>query len=268
MSKLPALLPEPAEFNMFQTIAKHAQTSGLYSGVGSESKIFMVLLAARELGVSPMLALNGGIWNINGKIEISARLMNGLIRRDGHTMSIKGDDTYCTIIGKRKDTGETHEETFTMDMAVKAQLTKNSTWSKYPADMLYARCMSRLARRLFSDVIGNAYVQGEIDEDNLPEKPDKVEPEKLEQAECEEICTSKEVIVPPNPLLITIEQVNTLNDYMPKCDEQWQTFFKEHMKKTWNADKIEDIPVAEYLPIMKSIQANIQKNIMNIPKEK
>jgi hypothetical protein len=46
--------------------------------------------------------------------------------------------------------------------------------------MLYARAMSRLARRLFSDVIGTAYVEGEI--------RDTIEkPEYLQQVECEEI---------------------------------------------------------------------------------
>ncbi len=80
------LLPQAQEFQMYQTIARSAKASGLYGG--DENKIFMVLLAARELGISPMLALNGGIWNIQGKIEISARLMNSMIRRAGHTMQI------------------------------------------------------------------------------------------------------------------------------------------------------------------------------------
>lgn len=156
------LLPAHQEFLMFQTIAKSAKASGLYGG--DENKIFMVLLAARELGIPPMLSLNGGIWNIQGKIEISARLMNSMIRRAGHTMSIKSTAQECVIIGKRADTGEEHTETFTWAMAEKAGLSKGNVWQKYPEDMLYNRCMSRLARRMFPDVIGTAYVEGEIKE--------------------------------------------------------------------------------------------------------
>jgi len=163
-----SLLPAAQEFQMFQTIAKSAKASGLYGG--DENKIFMVMLAARELGISPMLALNGGIWNIQGKIEISARLMNSMIRRAGHTMHITGTATECTIKGKRSDTGEEQTEIFTWAMAEKAGLTKGNVWQKYPEDMLYNRCMSRLARRLFPDVIGIAYVEGEIREATEKEK--------------------------------------------------------------------------------------------------
>ena len=147
-----AILPSMQEFQMFQVIAKNAQDSGLYAGVGQQAKIFMILLAARELGIPPMLALNGGIWNIQGKIEISARLMSSLIRRAGHKLEIKSTDKFCTIRGIRKDTGEDHEETFTWAMAEKAGLTQGNVWKKYPEDMLYNRCISRIGRRLFADV--------------------------------------------------------------------------------------------------------------------
>jgi len=56
-----SMMPSQNEFQMLQVIAKNAQDSGLYGGVGQQAKILMVLLAARKLGISPMLALNGGI---------------------------------------------------------------------------------------------------------------------------------------------------------------------------------------------------------------
>lgn len=173
------LLPSQVEFQMFQTIARNAQLSGLYRGVGGEAQIFMILLAARELGISPMLALNGGIWNIQGKIEISARLMNGLIRRAGHSLTVvKSDNEICILKGKRSD-GDTFECSFSFEDAERAGLTGRDVWKKYTSDMLYNRCMSRLARRLFSDVIGTAYVEGEIS--------DAKEIEKLQKADFEEI---------------------------------------------------------------------------------
>lgn len=175
------LLPNLHEFQMFQTIAKTAQSSGLYKGVGEESKIFMILLAARELGISPMLALNGGIWNIQGKIEVSSRLMNSLIRRAGHSLEIKEcNNNICTLRGKRADNGDIAEASFTIEEARVAGLAGREVWKKYTQDMLYARAMSRLARRLFSDVIGTAYVEGEI--------RDAIEkPHNLPQAEYEDV---------------------------------------------------------------------------------
>jgi hypothetical protein len=158
--------PTEAEFQVMQGIARNAAASGLYVGVGSEQKILMILLAARELGVGPMTALNGGIWNIQGKIEMSARLMAALIRKAGHSFSIKViNDAECTVEGKRSDNGDSFAATFTIHEAQRAGLLRpGGTWAKYPQDMLYARAFSRLARRLFADVIGNAYIEGEIRE--------------------------------------------------------------------------------------------------------
>lgn len=159
----PCAIPSDREFETLQMVAKTACTSGLYGNVGSEQKIFMILLAARELGLPPVQALNGGIWNIQGKIEISARLMNSMIRRAGHSISIKHcDSTKCVLEGKRADNGDTFTSQFTIEDAIKAGLANRGPWKTYTEDMLYSRAMSRLGRRLFPDVIGTAYVEGEI----------------------------------------------------------------------------------------------------------
>jgi hypothetical protein len=156
-------LPKTDVFQMLQVIAKQAAASGLYGGVGNESKIFMVLLAAQELGIKPMMALNGGIWNIQGKIEVSAKLMNAMIRRYGHSINIvECNDKKCVLLGKRADNGDSFTSEFSVEDAVKAGIAGRDTWKKYTEDMLYSRAMSRLARRLFADVIGTAYVEGEI----------------------------------------------------------------------------------------------------------
>jgi hypothetical protein len=157
------IIPNAQDIQVLQTIARTASTSGLYSGVGNEQKILMILLAAQELGIKPMMALNGGIWNIQGKIEISARLMNSMIRRAGHSIIIKEINTQrCVLEGKRVDSGDSFIAQFTIEEAHRAGLTSRDVWRKYTEDMLYARAMSRLARRLFPDVIGTAYVEGEI----------------------------------------------------------------------------------------------------------
>lgn len=156
-------IPTEAEFNMINMLSKTAAMSGLYSSIGSPEKIFMILLAARELGIPFFQAINGGIWNIQGKIEISARLMNSMIRRQGHSIRvIECNSQKCILEGKRADNGDSFTAQFTIEDAARAGLAGRSTWKSYAEDMLYSRAMSRLARRLFSDVIGTAYVEGEI----------------------------------------------------------------------------------------------------------
>jgi hypothetical protein len=192
------LLPTQLEFQMFQTIAKAAKSSALYGG--DENKIFMILLAARELGIPPVMALNKGIWNIAGSTEISSRLMTAMIRRAGHKIIIAGDNLKCSVTGIRKDTGEEQTEIYTMAMAETARLSKKDNWIKHPEDMLFNRALSRLARRLFADVIGTAYVEGEI--------RDSIDPDKLPPSSYEDVTMQKQ----------SIEQLKDINT-PPRLDD-------------------------------------------------
>ncbi len=287
------LMPSQEEFQMLQVIAKNAQDSQLYAGVGQQAKIFMVLLAARDLGVSPMLALNGGIWNINGKIEISARLMNGLIRRAGHSIKIiVSDDTCCKLLGTRND-GDSFECKFDMDDAIKAGLSGGNVWKKYPADMLYNRCMSRLARRLFSDVIGNAYVENEIRDAIAIEKKEK----ELAQAEYEEInadtnmsqqkhdiklCHNPETLqtitmdapkqdvsnipdagkIVEDVLRISQEELETFIKFYAQTNDVFKENFEKHMQTKWNIKDFQGIASKDFHACMTAITRNIEMQSM------
>lgn len=217
------MLPDPAEFQMYLTIAQTAAKSGLYGGVGGEEKIFMVLLAARELGIKPLMALNGGIWNIKGRIEISPKLMSAMIRGGGHSIKvIKSTELECILEGKRRDNGDMVTVSFHMNDALRAGLAGKDVWKNYPKDMLYNRAMSRLGRLLFSDCIGGAYIQGETRDD------------KLEEAEIEEMAQEngyKQIEEKPKPDL--------KEKY--KMIDQTKLDFIEHCKNTWKSKTEEEI---------------------------
>jgi hypothetical protein len=178
-----AMIPSEHEMMVYTTMAKQAVTSKMYKGIGDESGVMMIMLSARELGIPAMSALNGGLNIIQGKVEISARMMNALIRKAGHQIQVKeSTNSSCTLIGRRCDTGETITASFTVAEAQLAGLVKQGGgWTKWPKDMCFARALSRLARQLFSDVIGIGYVEGEI-------KAAEVEimmPEEIHQEEME-----------------------------------------------------------------------------------
>jgi len=157
-------MPSPQELMVYQTWAKTAADSKRYGAIGNESAIMMIMLAAREFGIGPAQALNGGVNLIDGKVELSARMMSGLIRKSKHSIKIvECNERVCTLHGKRKDNGDELQTTFTIEEAQQAGLIKDkSAWKKTPSDMLFARAMSRLARQLFADVIGIGYAEGEI----------------------------------------------------------------------------------------------------------
>ena len=165
-------LPTLQELESYKMIAQVTAGNELWrkkGGRGNEESIvatlFSIILFGRELGVSPIISINE-INNVNGKYEISARLMNNLIRQRGHKLEIKkSTNEVCIIYGKRKDTGEEHTEMYHIEDAARAGLIRSgSAWEKVPKDMLFARCISRLARRVYADCIGSAYVEFELSE--------------------------------------------------------------------------------------------------------
>jgi len=177
-----ALVPMEHELTVYNTMAQRAVASKMYRNIGDDAAVMTIMLSARELGISPMTAINGGLNIIQGRVEISARMMNALIRRAGHSIQcIESSDNVCRLKGKRRDTGDEEEASFSIEEAKRAGLIKpGGGWTKYPSDMLYARALSRLARRLFSDVIGCAYVEGEIIDAKV-EVVQNVQPQQIEQ---------------------------------------------------------------------------------------
>ncbi len=167
------MIPSESERKSYQIMATVASQNPYWRKLGGNGSrdeiiatILSIMLLARELRISPMIAISGGINNILGKFEISARLMNQLIRRDGHRIQVKTlTEEMCVIWSKRKDTGEEHTSEYHIAEAARAGLIKEGGgWRKCPKDMLFARAISRLARQLYPDAIGGCYIEGELQE--------------------------------------------------------------------------------------------------------
>ena len=197
-------LPTESELATYQIMAKIVASNPHWRKVGGETKdmkltdeqvfstIMCVMLLAREINMSPMQAISYGINNIKGKFEISARGINQLIRQRGHKLNVKIlNHEVCKIWGKRKDTGEEQEAIYHIEEAQRANLIyPNSGWAKNPQDMVFARAISRIGRRLFADCIGGFYVEGELQESIL-----KKSVEGIEVPSVEEVNTEKEDIL-------------------------------------------------------------------------
>lgn len=134
-------------------MTKHYQALG-------EAGIFAIIQKAKSLKISPVDALGGGLYFTNGKVGMSAEMMNTLIRSHGHsiTKDPKSDDQKCILHGKRSDNGDTWTESFSIEDAKRAGIYKEATpWGKYPRNMCFNRALSNLARQLFPDVIKGCY---------------------------------------------------------------------------------------------------------------
>ena len=135
-----------------------------YAKMGQEG-VFAIVETAKSLNIDPRQTLGGGLYFVRGKVEMSARMMNALIRSKKHsiTRDKRSNDTICILHGKRADNNDMWSESFSLEEAKKAGLYRsNGPWATFTRDMLFARALSRLARQLFPDVVGNCYVEGEI----------------------------------------------------------------------------------------------------------
>ena len=235
MSNIITIEEQRNELAMLKELAQNAVKSGAYQL--TEAQIFNLMLSARDFGVSPMKAINGGFNVINGKISMSTSLMADRIRKDGHSIKIvEWTDQKCTIIGQRKDNGDSVKFEFTMKDATLAGLTKSQTWQKYPKAMLYNRAMSQLARVLFPDVVGSCYSEEEIEEisKQTSTKPSKaLEPQTYEAEEVQptqemtideamEILAEQTGVEPSDNLRAYISYIlSNYNVRLSACVEKW-----------------------------------------------
>lgn len=226
-----------------------------YCTLGGPGGIFAVLLTARELDIGLMFALNGGIFNIPGRVSktgvatapkfgLAAQTMSMMIRREGHTVEqIALDDTHCILKGIRHDTNASLTINFTIQTAMRAGLVKDfSPWITNVQDMLWKSALSKLARRLFPDVIGNCY--GEFD---FPEAEVEDETEKKER----KIRSKRSIQEEFSPELIK-EPVKEI-DYQPEIEN----FLKEigyYQPDSLAKDQIEQLAMIKECQLPEAIK--------------
>lgn len=155
------------------------QTGLLPKHIDTPAKALVILAKGAEIGMGPMESLSN-INVIQGKPELSAIAMSSQLLKGGVSIeTVKINDDGCALKLTRTVNGATYSITamFSRADAERAQLWGKGNWSKYPQDMLYARALSRGARRIGADLIGSAYVQGEVPREESNNVRDLAEPE-------------------------------------------------------------------------------------------
>ena len=162
-----ALLPVIDAPVTYQTLRSIAKTDFVPAALrGRPEAILAAVLYGREMGLPPMASLSH-VDMIDGRPSPSAELLGRLIRSAGGTIEVlEASEHECRLRGTRADTGETLEVSFGLDDAERAGLVDLSDgtprarsrsghpkpWETYTADLLWARAITRLHRRLFPDI--------------------------------------------------------------------------------------------------------------------
>lgn len=160
----------PRNLSELQQLGEMAYASKALAakGVGNAADAAIKIQAGLELGVGPVGALMG-IHMIKGRPSLSSNLMAALVKRSGkydYRVTEKTAEV-CTLKFYQLHGSEMVEigtETFTMQDAKRAGLAGGENWIKYPANMLFARCLSNGVKTHCPDVGAGMPLYNEADD--------------------------------------------------------------------------------------------------------
>lgn len=185
--------------------------------------VFLAYIAGQPFGWDVTMSMRS-FHIIEGTPSLKPEIQLALVRQAGHSVSVKSSSTEAVIlIGQRSDTQDKAEVSYTLEDAKRAGLLGKGNWKTYPEDMLFARCVSRLCRRLFQDVLlGCAYVPEELGAVESPDGDTVTVPAVQElnaPVSDESTVQSDEVVMVSGA---QIKSIHTLKASLALTDEQYR----------------------------------------------
>jgi len=149
---------DASEFSVMQSMAKSMVDSGFFSDTKQVAQAMVKIQAGRELGLPPFASMSG-IHIVQSKPVLGANLIATLVKNSGrYDYRIKTLDNRACVLEWYENGKPVGEAGFTMAEANAAGLTTKPTWKSYASDMLFARAISRGARRFAPGIFGGAPV--------------------------------------------------------------------------------------------------------------
>ena len=146
------------KFDNLQRAADALHKSGYFADVKSQAQAVVKVMAGAELGLPPFASMTG-IHIIQGKPVVGANLIATMVKNSGRYdyKVAKADGKEC-VIDWHENGKKVGESTFTYAEAEQAKLTGKDVWKSYPSDLLFARAISRGARRFAPGIFGGSPV--------------------------------------------------------------------------------------------------------------
>lgn len=173
-----ALRPQQSLSDLIRIGEVMAQ-SGYFQDSKSAAQAIVKVLAGAEIGIGPFASMTG-IHIIQGKPAIGANIIATLIKNDSrYDYRVRRCDAEACEIEFFEQGQSLGTAAFTMKEGQAAGLTNKDNWRKFPSDMLFARCITRGARRFTPGVFGGApvYTPEELGADMDTEAGDVVDAE-------------------------------------------------------------------------------------------
>ena len=138
---------------------------------GKPADVYLIAMTGHELGMSALQAIRS-IHVIEGKPTLSADGMASLVTARSsvcvYLMPVEMTDVVCTYETQRVGHPAPVRYSFSMEDAKRAGLVGKGNWSKFPAAMLRARCVSALCRAVYPDLVAGIYDPDELQPGGAP----------------------------------------------------------------------------------------------------
>ena len=148
-------------FDGLQKAASALYKSGYFTDAKSEAQAMVKVMAGAEIGIQPFASMSG-IHIIKGKPTLGANVIATLVKNDPrydyHIITALPDQNTEMVMTWFEDGKAVGVAGFTIEEAKTAGLTGKDNWKKYTSDMLFARAISRGARRFAPGIFGGSPV--------------------------------------------------------------------------------------------------------------
>lgn len=158
------LLTAVSAFAHMRDLAASLVASGfLPKAINTPEKAIAVMLAGRELGVGPMIALRS-IHIIDAKPVVAADLLLARFKADGGRAEFVELTDKIAKLSLQHPNGDKHVESFTIDMAKEAQLLGKDNWKKHAKAMLRSRVITAALKSIGYEPTAGVYTPDEAEE--------------------------------------------------------------------------------------------------------
>lgn len=146
------------QMSELRTAANAMHASGMFADVKTQAQALVKIMAGAEMGLPPFASMSG-IHIVQGKPVLGANLIATLVKNDPrYDYRIRTCDNNQCVLVWYENGAAVGESEFTTAEAQAAGLAGKDNWKKYPSDMLFARAISRGARRYAPGIFGGAPV--------------------------------------------------------------------------------------------------------------
>lgn len=174
MSESKAMVLSPRSVDECMVLAAELSKATTIAGElqGKPANVLAAIMAGHELGFAPMASLRS-VHIIKGVPKLSADAMVAAVLASGKALYFEPSAvSHSSVTYVTKRVGSTREQscTWTAEDAKRAGLVSDNH-RLYSRQMLSARAMSELARRIFPDVLAGVYTEDEVSSERTDSDP-------------------------------------------------------------------------------------------------